>query len=101
MMKKRRITHGKVKFPSMWIELNPECAKHSENVVICTDGSHVGIYYTENSAEHLSPEELIRIDTYADIFDFSKNYSIYGLVEQTIISHTSISNVDNAQLIRN
>lgn len=99
-MNQRKITHGSLKFPHHWIELNPQCAKQSKSVAICVDGSRVGVYYTNNDVSNLTMSEKLKMDTYADIFGFDKNYCIYGLVEQAVIDNTSITNVGNAELIK-
>lgn len=81
VMKKRKIQHGKVKFPRFWIEMNPKYAKKSKNVVICVDGFRVGVYYTENKVEDLTIEEMVEIATYAYGLGFDEDYRIYELIE--------------------
>ena len=99
-MKRRKIQQGKIKFPKFWHEMNPEFAKKSKNVVICVDGSRVGVYYAENNVENLTIEETVEIATYAYLFGFSEDYRIYGLIEQSVIANTLITNVGNAELVR-
>lgn len=100
VMKKRKIQHGKVKFPRFWIEMNPKYAKKSKNVVICVDGFRVGVYYTENKVEDLTIKEMVEIATYAYGLGFDEDYRIYGLIEQSVADNTLITNVGNVELVR-
>lgn len=99
-MRNKKIKNAKINFPETWMEMNPKDAHNANNIIICVEGSRVAIYYAKSSVENLTLEESIRINTYTEIFGFSEKYRIYGLIEQSIIDSTSITNVGNAQLIR-
>jgi hypothetical protein len=100
MMKTRMIELGKIVFPEVWIEFNPQYAKNAMHVAICTDGVHVGIYYTQEEASKLSKSQMENIDAYAGSFGFAKDYRVYGIIEQDVIDGTLMKNVGNAELVR-
>lgn len=97
----KKIKGGKLIIPVSWIEMNPKDAKNAKNIAICVDGIRVGVYYTDANISNLTAVEMAKINTYAEIFDFSQDYRIYGLIESEITEDTLIHNVDNAELIRN
>ena len=92
----KKIKGGKLIIPVSWIEMNPKDAKNAKNI-----GIRVGVYYTDANISNLTAVEMAKINTYAEIFDFSQDYRIYGLIESEITEDTLIHNVDNAELIRN
>jgi len=99
-MKTKKIACGKIKFPRVWVEFNSRYAQKAIHVAICTDGVHVGIYYTPNEASKLTESQMAEIDAYAEILGFSKDYRVYGLIEQDVIADTMIRNAENAELIK-
>lgn len=96
-MKKRKIRNGIFEFPDEWIELNPQEARKSTAVNICTSNQLVGIYYSNTPTYKMEDWQIEKIREKAIKKKFnSSKLNYWGIIDPL---YPGIKNVGNARII--
>ena len=99
LMVERVVRNGKFIFPNKWIELNADRAEDATQVVICTDGQNVGVYYTNVECQNLTEQQEKEICELAKQCGVEK-CNLFGLVEVELLDQLHFENVGNARLVK-